>query len=57
MEKYKVVHSRVGLVVDPVIQNVGRLEFEDELRVAELRTPTSNTLSIFYKQRLYATDF
>ena len=40
MEKYKVIHSRVGLVVDPVIQNVGRLEFEDEFRVAELRTPT-----------------
>ena len=40
MEKYKVIHSRVGLVVDLVIQNVGRLEFEDELRVAELRTPT-----------------
>ena len=40
MEKYKVIHSRVGLVVDPVIQNVGRLEFEDLLRVAELRTPT-----------------
>ena len=40
MEKYKVIHNRMGLVVDPVIQNVGRLEFEDELRVAELRTPT-----------------
>ena len=40
MEKYKVIHNRMGLVVNPVIQNVGRLEFEDELRVAELRTPT-----------------
>ena len=42
MEKYKVIHNRMGLVVDPVIQNVGRLEFEDELRVAELRTPTQS---------------
>ena len=43
MEKYKVIHSRVGLVVDPVIQNIGRLEFKVELRVA------APTMEIIFK--------